>query len=773
MKISKTDADINKKSAELEKIIEKGRLEEALDFIESLSQVERGNWRIQNLTGIVCACCGQYKEAKTFFNAALEQKPEDAVIQYNLADTCAALGERRRAADLLKHCQQNADAETAADIAALQSHLDGQKGGRVLMAAYYFPPLSGSGVFRSIKFAKYLPLFGWEPTVLSTDQPPKGWEFADESQLAEIPEDMEVVRIPDLISTGRNTSLSGEQVKALLDFLQNILRFSPEADKRYQQFTNTQEGILSLLTFPCAALSWAYETVQYIEENIDIEQFDVIYTTSGPSSAHLIGFYLRRKYGIPWVADFRDPWTFNAYGEPYNPADPEQRLLFELESILLRQADMNLTVVDQFIPMYQKEFGLPAEKILSISNGYDEDDFAELEVPQGRTDRFTINYSGLLYSKQRSIAPILSAIRQLANEGKIELSKIRFRHVGVDTTGGIEAAAKFGLAQIIENTDYCAHSQALQANLNADLLLLLVGDEPKFKPVPTGKFFEYLRSGRPILALAPKGGFVDCTLRETKHGKTFLGTQLSGIKSMILREYKRWERGERTLLLHSPGIDRFERRALTGQLAQVLEDVRHTTQKPLEISSEIYDDGYLSGGANGNYHKHYMQSFYYPAWRFAFSLLADVERSAAVLEIGCGAGQFANMLFDNGFTNYTGFDYSSEGVALALKNNPGHEDRFVTADAFQTELMVQKYDLIICFEVLEHVQQDLELLQRIQPGTRMLVSVPSFDDPYHVRYFSDEKEVQQRYQQVIKIADIHVFTLYESNRLFYIVGEKR
>ena len=86
---------------------------------------------------------------------------------------------------------------------------------------------------------------------------------------------------------------------------------------------------------------------------------------------------------------------------------------------------------------------------------------------------------------------------------------------------------------------------------------------------------------------------------------------------------------------------------------------------------------------------------------------------------------------------------------------------------------MQKYDLIICFEVLEHVQQDLELLQRIQPGTRMLVSVPSFDDPYHVRYFSDEKEVQQRYQQVIKIADIHVFTLYESNRLFYIVGEKR
>ena len=573
-------AEVRRKSAQLEKIIQEGKLEEALDYIEAMPQAERGDWQIQNLTGIVCSCCGQYKEAKTFFSAALAQQPDDMEICYNLADTCAALGERRQTEALLHRCEQTADAGMAEGIAALRKQLTEQKGGRVLMAAYYFPPLSGSGVYRSIKFAKYLPLFQWEPTVISTDKPPQGWDFADESQIAEIPENMEVIRIPDLISTGRETSLSAERVQALLGFLHDILCFSPEADKIYQQLAGGEEGILSLLTFPCSALSWAYDAVQYIEKNVDMDRFEVVYTTSGPSSAHLIGFYLRRKYGIPWVADYRDPWTFNPYGAGYDPSDPGQRLMFELESVLLQQADVNLTVADLFIPDYREKFGLPPEKILSITNGYDETDFVPLKIPQGRTDRFTINYSGLLYSNQRSIEPVLKAIRQLADEGKIELEKFRFRLVGVDATGGMEAAEKYGLKGIVDYTGYCPHQQALQANLDADLLLLLVGDEPRFKPVPTGKFFEYLRSGRPILALAPKDGFVDCTLRETGHGKVFLSTQIREIKEMVRREYQKWLHRKSAALLHAPAIEQFERKALTCQLAAVLENAARNTDLP-------------------------------------------------------------------------------------------------------------------------------------------------------------------------------------------------
>lgn len=204
----------------LENLISEGKLSEALDFIETLPQKERQNWQIQNLTGIVCAYCGQRQEARTFFEAAVAQRPDDPEVLYNLADTYVALGMNRKAKEMLDRCQEYAGgSEVMEDIAALHRNMAERKGGRVLMAAYYFPPLSGSGVFRSIKFAKYLSLFGWKPTVISTDCPPKGWKFSDDSQLKEIPEGMKVVRIPDGISTGRETSLDSERVQAILGFL--------------------------------------------------------------------------------------------------------------------------------------------------------------------------------------------------------------------------------------------------------------------------------------------------------------------------------------------------------------------------------------------------------------------------------------------------------------------------------------------------------------------------------------------------------------------------
>ena len=203
----------------LEELVLEGKLSEALDFIEALPQEERQQWQIQNLTGIVCAYCGQHREARTFFEAALEQRPDDGEILYNLAGTYANLNMPRKALEQLEQCQRYAAGEELqSDIAALRQRITEQKGGRVLMAAYYFPPLSGSGVFRSIKFAKYLPLFDWEPTVISTDRPPNGWNFADQSQLKEIPEGMEVVRIPTASAPGGKPRSTATACRRFLDF---------------------------------------------------------------------------------------------------------------------------------------------------------------------------------------------------------------------------------------------------------------------------------------------------------------------------------------------------------------------------------------------------------------------------------------------------------------------------------------------------------------------------------------------------------------------------
>ena len=241
---------------------------------------------------------------------------------------------------------------------------------------------------------------------------------------------------------------------------------------------------------------------------------------------------------------------------------------------------------------------------------------------------------------------------------------------------------------------------------------------------------------------------------------------------MILREYQKWERGKTPEPLHSPVIEQFERKVLTGRLADVLERTKCAPSQFLEIPSSLYDDSYKLGGAGDNYHKPYRQSFYYPSWQLAMSCLLPLDRDTSILEIGCGPGQVAKMLFDNGFTNYIGFDNAAEGVALAKQNNPERANQFVVGDAFQTDLMEKEYGLVICFEVLEHVQNDLTLLQRIRPGTRVLLSVPNFNDPYHVRYFKNKDEVWERYSQVVRISDISVSMLTQTNCLYYIWGEK-
>ena len=211
-------------------------------------------------------------------------------------------------------------------------------GGRALMVAYYFPPLSGSGVFRSIKFAKYLSLFNWQPTVISTDRPHIDWNFSDKTQVAEIPQDVKVIRLHDNFNEERIKGCSQERINSILNFFFNVIRDDEEAAKIFLKMVKTREGFLQLLVFPCSALFWAHDVVNYISSNINIHEFDVVYTTSGPYSAHLIGYYLNKKYGIPWVADYRDQWTDNAYPRYTDPNSALYKLQFHLEKVLLHQA---------------------------------------------------------------------------------------------------------------------------------------------------------------------------------------------------------------------------------------------------------------------------------------------------------------------------------------------------------------------------------------------------------------------------------------------------
>lgn len=445
---------------------------------------------------------------------------------------------------------------------------------RLLMAAYYFPPLGGSGVFRSIKFAKYLPQFHWWPTVISTDCPPLEMSCVDGSLVKEIPAGIQVIRIPDLVYTMRMSSFPENIEAELISFLKTILRSDQEAGTMVNALSRTKVGRVKLLVFPCPALLWAYEVIQYLEKYVDLLKFQAIYTTSSPYSAHLIGLYLKQKYGISWVADYRDPWT-DASQKEMGVIRSNDPLLVLLERILLKEADCSIAVEEHFALDYVERFCIPAEKIATIPNGYDEDDFSDLSASEEQPSKFTMVYSGVLRAKSAvyCFSAFLEALCQLTVEGKVDLDKIQLLMIGEITGEAKDLLRKYDLDSALIETGYLSHGEALQANMRANLLLSLTGESPELRFIHGGKMFDYLRSGRPILAMVPKNGAVERLLRETGHGKAFTSMEVSGIKAMILREYQAWRQGERRELLHSPLIKQFERKNLTRKLAEVLERI--------------------------------------------------------------------------------------------------------------------------------------------------------------------------------------------------------
>lgn len=171
-------------------------------------------------------------------------------------------------------------------------------------------------------------------------------------------------------------------------------------------------------------------------------------------------------------------------------------------------------------------------------------------------------------------------------------------------------------------------------------------------------------------------------------------------------------------------------------------------KKGNEQDAAFYDDLYRRGGHEGQYHVPYTESRYLPVWERAAGLLTAMD-DPRVLDIGCGPGQFARLLHDRGITRYTGIDHSSVAVELAKRAVPAWSDRFRAADAFALPPLPGDHDVVVLFEILEHIEKDRELLKLIQPDTPVLFSVPSFMSASHVRRFRSESAVRRRYGSVV------------------------
>ena len=175
----------------------------------------------------------------------------------------------------------------------------------------------------------------------------------------------------------------------------------------------------------------------------------------------------------------------------------------------------------------------------------------------------------------------------------------------------------------------------------------------------------------------------------------------------------------------------------------------------MQKNQDWYNQAYA---VSEEYKKEPEESMYINVWNKALSLINN-ER---VVDLGCGSGQFAKLLLNKGKRFIYGVDYSSEAIQIAKKLNPDYSAKFVVKDLLK-DFKLPAHDLIICFEVLEHITEDLSVVRKIQSGKRFIFSVPNYDYKSHVRKFEYGTEILDRYSELLDIKKIYPINMSDKN----------
>jgi glycosyltransferase involved in cell wall biosynthesis len=422
-----------------------------------------------------------------------------------------------------------------------------------LMITYYFPPLGGSGVQRSAKFVKYLPHEGWKPVVL-TVRP--NWRNSleqglDHSLLADIPEQVEVIR---------SRSAEFAAIYALLRRL------------GLKRALLALEQWIPFLAHPYK-VGWYPFAVRAARRRLRRSPVDVIYTSSSPYLAHFIGKALSRDYGIPWVADFRDPWTQRTYKRSAAPF--QDSLDRRLEANVMESADAVIANTPTNKRAICRDFHVSADKVHVIPNGYDPEDFECLEANGPDDERFVISCIGTYYEMPDPEA-FFRAYRRLHQEH----SNAYLRFFGSRSRGVREACGRLLEAGSWEVSGRVKHTDAISIMRRSAVLLANVPHMTDTHWIP-GKLYEYLAASRPILLIGPLMGEAAAIVQRTRAGLTVENDE-AAILGALRKLYASWN-ARQPLRPNLDVVHEYDRRRQTRKLAEVFERVERSRQVPGSI----------------------------------------------------------------------------------------------------------------------------------------------------------------------------------------------
>lgn len=438
-----------------------------------------------------------------------------------------------------------------------------------LFIAYEFPPFADSGVYRTVKFTKYLHRFGWRVTVLTVAFNEKDLANSDNGLLDELPESTKVVRASVIDPYQWYRRLGGRRAQG--DHSQK--KVQPSGRGVLETVAGIGQRLYDSVIVPDAKIGWYPDCAKKGAEVCQGDRPDVLFSSSPRETAHLVARKLSAKFDIPWVADFRDPWV-EAFFAPKRPG-PVEALNRRLERAVVKNADAITVAWDGISELLEKHHPdlCPLAKT-TLTNGFDPEDYET--APSREFDGFTIVYTGRFHEGNTSPELFLQGVSLLLEEAPDLAAKTKVVLVGPVQEFVVDMVNSLGLSNNVQFVGRVSHEQAIASMKGAPVLYFqgtkaMDGDENGMEQqVVSGKLYEYMGAGNPILALVEGGSPAERILKGY-HSSVRVTTQDAGDVMKGIRElYQRWQdaSGEEDRIVAS---DTYNRITITRNLANIFD----------------------------------------------------------------------------------------------------------------------------------------------------------------------------------------------------------
>lgn len=428
---------------------------------------------------------------------------------------------------------------------------------KALIITYYWPPSGGAGVQRWLKMTKYFREFDIEPVIYTAENPDMA--MRDLSLLSEVPEGIEVIKHP---------------VWEPYDLYRKLLG-KPKSESVNQGFISESKkaGFMERVAMwvrgnffiPDARKFWIRPSVKFLRDYLKTHAVDVVVSTGPPHSMHMIALDLHKNTGLPWIADFRDPWTNIDFYDQLHLTDRADKLHRRMEQQVLQQADCVVTVSRSWAEDFKQ---LGRTEVEVISNGFDDADF-----PAGEVDLlpgFVLHHIGSM-NKDRNPHVLWNVLKNICIANPDFKRDLKIRLTGKNDYSVIESIEANALTGNLELIPYMPHAEIVRILPQSTVLLLPLNDTPNVAGVIPGKLFEYLAAKRPVLCIGDTSGDTAAIIAECKAGYTCGFTDEQAIHKALTDLYNKY-RGN-TLYIHSKHIENYTRKGGAKKFAALMKQL--------------------------------------------------------------------------------------------------------------------------------------------------------------------------------------------------------